>query len=99
MPYNYIFINNTFRNAYYLAYNIELRKGMNALSILSTELREFWKSKYDMAISGTRQSFIFSEKTHDKVHYFEVLLNPLYIDGNIAGVSSISIDIADKESI
>jgi PAS domain S-box-containing protein len=95
--YNLIICNDKFRNAYYDAYKIDLKIGINLISILSPELNEFWKPKYDTALSGTKVSFEFTETFNEIVHHYSVNLNPIFIEGKITGVSALSIDITDQK--
>lgn len=93
--YNLIICNNYFKNSYKAAYNYELKVGINLVEILSPELKAFWKPKYDKALSGEKVDFEFSETILGKKYYFQVYLNPIFIDGKIKGVSALSIDITE----
>ncbi|MDA3812522.1 MAG: PAS domain-containing protein [Spirochaetaceae bacterium] len=94
--YNYIIFNNFFKKEYYSAFNIELKKGMNALTILPPEYKEFWKSKYDSALSGESIVFEFTNST-DIDHFYEVSLNPIFTDKKVTGVTALTIDITDRK--
>jgi len=96
--YYYVIINDYFKEAYLLAHNIELKKGLNALDILSPELLDFWKYKYDKALTGEKVFFEFSEKLGEENHFFDVTLNPIISEGKITGVSCLSIDITDRKN-
>ena len=91
--YNLIICNNCFRNAYFAAYNIEIKVGINLVNILSPELRTFWKPKYDTVLSGEKISFEFDETIQGNHLYFNVFLNPIISEGKVTGVSALSIDI------
>ncbi len=96
--YNYVIINDFFKEAYLAAHNIELKKGLNALDILSPELLDFWKPKYDRALIGERVVFEFSYQIREELHFYNVTLNPIISEGQITGVSCLSIDITDREN-
>ena len=95
--YKYTTFNRFFREAYFESFNIKLQKGFDALEILSPELREFWKSKYDKALSGERIVFEFTIEISKVKKYFEVFLNPIFSDGNVKGVSALSVDITERK--
>ncbi len=97
--YNYIIFNNFFKKAYYATFNIELKKGLNLMDILTPELIEFWKPKYDKALIGERIVFELSNQVADELHFYEVTLNPIISDGKITGVSGLSIDISERKQI
>lgn len=96
---NFVIFNSFFAKDYKLAYNIELKKGINAISIIPKELRNFWKSKYNSALSGEITIFEFSQYINDKMYYYRVSMNPIIIDESIAGVSGISVNITDIKQV
>ena len=93
--YNLIICNDYFKNSYKAAYKYELKVGINLVEILPQELKAFWKPKYDKALSGEKVDFEFSETILGKKYYFQVFLNPIFIDGKIKGVSALSVDITE----
>jgi PAS domain S-box-containing protein len=95
--YNLIICNDFFRNSYLAAYNIELVLGINLVEILSPELKEFWKPKYDSTLKGEKITFEFTEKILGRIFNFEVFLNPIYSVGKITGVSALSVDITERK--
>ncbi len=95
--YKYITFNTFFSEAYYAAFNTRLIKGLNAIDILTPELQAFWKPKYDRALSGERTNFEFSAHSKDALQHFEVYLNPIVIDGEVRGVSALSVDISERK--
>jgi signal transduction histidine kinase len=60
-------------------------------------LLEFWKSKYDKALSGERVVFEISNQVGKELRYYEVSLNPIILNGKATGVSGISSDITEKK--
>jgi PAS domain S-box-containing protein len=94
--YNFVTFNHFFQDAFAAAYQTELRRGMNAIDILTPDLREFWKPKYTSALSGERVAFEFSATIEHVVHYFEVTLNPIVANGGVTGVSALSVDISGR---
>lgn len=96
--YNYIIVNDVFKADYKRAFNLELKKGINALEILSEELLEFWKPKYDKALNGEVVRFEFIQKIQDQIKNFEMTLTPIISDGKIIGASGISRDITMRRA-
>ena len=97
--FNLIICNDNFRNSYLAAYNVDLKIGINLVDVLSPELRQLWKPKYDTALSGKRISFEFSENIQNSFYYFNVFLNPIYSEEKITGVSALSINITSQKTI
>jgi PAS domain S-box-containing protein len=95
--YNYIFINDFFRDEFYKTLKIKLFKGINALEILTPEIRSFWKLKYDAALSGEKVEFEYSLEQNNEQKYFQVYLNPIISDGIVTGVSALSFDITQQK--
>ena len=95
--YNYIILNNFFIEAYRSAYNLELKVGMNALSILTPGMIEFWKPEYDRALSGERVVFEFSDQVRQALHVYQVTLNPIISDSKVTGVSALSLDVTERK--
>ncbi|MBK7500161.1 MAG: PAS domain S-box protein [Ignavibacteriales bacterium] len=95
--YNYIVFNNYFAETYFAAYNQKLVKGINALTILTPELKAFWKPKYDLALSGKKTEFEFTYQLNNKFIYLQVFLNPIIADGIINGVSALSVDTTEQK--
>jgi PAS domain S-box-containing protein len=95
--YNYITFNDFFKESYFAAYNQRLVKGLNALGLLTSELKTFWKPKYDVALSGEKIEFEFSIEQSDGVKFFQIFLNPIISDGVVTGVSALSVDITERK--
>ena len=94
--FNFIIFNSFFAKAYLAAYNIELKKGINVIDILTPELLKFWKPKYEAVFAGENVVFQFSENFGGSDHFYQVSLNPIVEGDNITGVSAISIEITDR---
>lgn len=97
--YNLIIFNNFYRGECFASYNIELKSGMNALSILPSHLKQLWKQKYDKALQGRRVVFEFSNQVAREIHSYEVFLNPIVSEGKITGVTALSIVITGRNQI
>jgi PAS domain S-box-containing protein len=95
--YNFIFVNNFFKQDFLRVFGTELKKGMNALSLLTSEQNDFWKPKYDKALAGENLVFEFSNPFSNEIHYYEVSLSPISSDGETMGVSALSADITKKK--
>ncbi|MBW8334500.1 MAG: PAS domain S-box protein [Prolixibacteraceae bacterium] len=95
--YNFVIFNKFFLDEYFASFNIELKKGMNALENISSKLSELWKEKYDTALSGKRVYFEYSNHVGKELHYYEVFLNPIISKGKITGVSALSANISYRK--
>jgi len=95
--YNFIFVNNFFKQEFLKAFNFELKRGMNSLSILAPEQAEFWKQKYDSVLSGEYLTFRFSNQFKNDLKFYEVTLTPIFSDGDVLGVSALSQDITARK--
>lgn len=93
--YHLIVCNEFFRQSFFNAYGINLKPGINLVSILTTEHRNFWKPKYDAALHGEKQFFEFSETIQGKKHYFTINLNPIFVHGTVTGVSALSVEVTE----
>jgi len=93
----YLIFNEKFATDYRTAYKTTLKKGLNALEILTPDLRAFWQPKYEQALSGKRRVFEFSETFPGGLRFFEVVLNPIRAGKEIIGVSAISSDITERK--
>jgi PAS domain S-box-containing protein len=96
--YNYLTFNKFFEKAYFKAYNLELQKGQNAIDILTTELQDFWKPKYDTVLTGQKLNFEFNYNNESGIKYFDVKLNPIISDNQIIGIAAISNDITARKN-
>ncbi|MDA3940610.1 MAG: PAS domain S-box protein [Spirochaetia bacterium] len=92
--YNYIILNDFYKEAYYSVYNVVLKNGMNALDALPPEQVELWKSKYNEALSGEAIVFEFTNPGNQN---YKVSLNPVFTDKEVTGVTALSIDITDRK--
>lgn len=95
--YNLIIFNNFFEEQYFAAYKIKLEVGINSLDVLTGELFDFWKEKYDRALSGEKYSFEFTEDIEKITYHFEVSLNPIISNKTITGVSAFSTDVTERK--
>jgi len=95
--YNYIITNNHFKAEYYKNFNIELKKGTSVFHNLPQPLIDIWKPKYDKALNGERVVFEFTHYTDEKPNIYKISLNPVITDGEICGVSALSINITDRK--
>jgi len=89
--------NEFFKNDFLSLLYIELKQGMNILNILSKEQSEFWRHKYDKVLGGEKEIFEFFEIMPNGRQYFRVILNPIFIDNTIKGVSAISYNITEQK--
>lgn len=95
--YNYIIFNKFFEEEYFRTFNIRLKKGLNVLKILTPELVDFWKPKYDKAFSGERIIFEFYNLVGDEQHLYEVFLSPVFSGDKVTGVTGLSVDITERK--
>ena len=95
--YNYIILNDFFKEVYYKLYKTELKTGMKALGMERPDLMNFWKSKYDRALSGEEVIFEFASLIDNKLHFYETFLNPIITNKKVTGVTALSIDITERK--
>lgn len=93
--YRLIVCNDYFRDSYKAAYGVLLEMGVDLVSILTPDLKSYWKSKYDAALQGSKVNFEFSESIYGQKHFFSVWLNPIQIKGQIAGITALSVDVTE----
>ena len=95
--YNFIIFNDFLKEQYYKSFKRKLEVGINALDQITGELYDFWKEKYDRALSGEKYSFEFTADIGKSTHCFEVSLNPIISNNKITGVSAFSADITERK--
>ena len=95
--YNFDILNDFFKADFLKAFGLELQSGMSALDILPSDLMAIWQPLYERAMAGEHVVFNFSAPLGEKLHSFETTLHPIYTDGQISGVSAISVDITDRK--
>lgn len=95
--YNFITLNAYFKDEYKKYFNIELKKGMNAMEFIVPDLAPLWKEKYDLALAGQKVAFDFSIKAVVDTQFYEVSLNPIISDNIVTGVSALSVNITDRK--
>lgn len=95
----YITFNSIFAKAYKNTYGLELKKGMNAYQGLPAEVKKFWQPKYKKAQAGNKLAFEFTANIETNPHIFQIVLNPIYMNNKVKGVSASSTDITDKRKI
>ncbi len=85
--YKVLYINKVFEKAYEETFGVIMTKGDDVLEALPSPLREIWKERYDRALGN--EQFIVTDKIDGPqgIIYIEVAMNPIVIDGRVAGVS------------
>lgn len=95
--YKFIIYNNILEKKFYEFFENPISKGMSAINFKRVEQNEFWKNKYDIALSGKKLSFEINIRNHNDLKYYEVYLNPIIIDKVVKGVSVFRIDITESK--
>jgi len=93
---NYIIFNSTYEQIFLNQYQVELKKGMNAVDYLTPESAEFWIPKFESAFEGESITFEFSHPFDSGIRYFQTSINPIYENQVVTGASAISVDITDR---
>lgn len=92
--YHLIIFNTSFRIGYSLSYGVEVAVGVDILQLLPDELREAWRSRYDLALSGERFTVEDVLQLRQTTLDMEISFNPIVAaDGQITGVACIARDI------
>jgi len=95
--YNLILVNDFFKQEFLRVFGVELIKGTNVLNVLTSELKDFWKSKYDIALKGETIKFEYSDLPDDKSEQYEVSLTPIISEEKIIGVTAITQTITERK--
>ncbi len=93
--YHFVVINDFFARAFFTAYHEKIQPGMHALDVLSPELKQFWKPKYDAVLQGEKTVFEFSETYGGYTHIYEVEATPVYSKNEITGAAILSKEITE----
>lgn len=89
--YHLITFNNFFRDECFAVSNMEVKKGMNVLTVLPSHLHQLWKQKYGRAMAGRKVVFEYSNQVGSELHDYEVFLNPVVKDNKVTGVTAQSV--------
>jgi PAS domain S-box-containing protein len=95
--YRILEFNSFFEHEFFAAFNKVLCQGINALDVLTDELKKIWKPEYDAALAGEATRFEFSYEIKGGIHHYLVALNPIIDDDKIVGASIISADITERK--
>ena len=94
--YNIQYINKIFVENFQQTFGVLLEKGVNILESLPANLRAIWKERYDRAFHN--EHFVFTDKIEldNSSVYIEVAMNPVIINGKVAGASFFGKDITER---
>lgn len=95
--YNILTVNSNFVSDFKNAFNVELKAGVNIANSLPEPFRAMWRSRYDRALGGEHFSEIDFFDIPGAPHYTETSFNPIWIDGEIEGVSCYARDITKQK--
>lgn len=56
----------------------------------------FWSRQYDRALAGEQLHFAYQRVVNGVEGWFDISLNPIYVNGGVTGVSIISRDITER---
>jgi PAS domain S-box-containing protein len=95
--YELIYINNVFYKYNQDLYGLSLTSGMNILEVFPSEMKDFWKTKYDLVFND--EHIIFEEKYEfpNSEIYVEVAMNPIKVDDKVIGASIFSRNITERK--
>jgi PAS domain S-box-containing protein len=95
--YNLLYINMNMRQAYLDNFGIELNAGDNKLQILPKKYRFYWQSLYERAFNN--ESFTFEDRlvVNGIEKYFQLSLNPIFIEKEVVGVSCFGRDTTKRK--
>lgn len=95
--YNLMEYNSVFEIAAKLAYDIDLHPGCRILSIMPEPYAELWRERYDKARTGVTVNYKHSEEVAGEMKHFEILVYPIYVNKEIAGIGVITNDVTEIE--
>ncbi|MDO8951248.1 MAG: PAS domain S-box protein, partial [Draconibacterium sp.] len=94
--YNIQYINKVFAENFQQTFGVLLEEGVNTLESLPANLRTIWKERYDKAFNN--EHFVCTDKIEieNGSVYIEVAMNPVVINGKVAGASFFGKDITER---
>ena len=97
LNYEIQYVNEVFISAFKRTFGVQLSPGVNIVESLPEGLNQLWKGRYDRAFLN--EHFLFEDKIdiNDSSVYIEVAMNPIVIDGKVAGVSVYGRDITENK--
>ncbi len=95
--YDIIYANKNFIEQYEKAYGVVLKKGKNTLANLSQDLKDLWKKRCDNVFNGHHLKFIDVLRIGDSDNIFEIVMNPINVNGKVCGAAVFSRDITQKQ--
>jgi len=95
--YNIIAFNNQFRKTTIELWQYEPILGSPIPNIQLFWPDGFWQQKYEKAFLGERQIFELRIERNNKIQFFEVDVNPIFLENEITGASLKSRDITERK--
>jgi PAS domain S-box-containing protein len=95
--YRIQYVNEVFIQSFLSTFGKRLEKGMDIIEVLPEQLQQKWKDLYDRALRN--EHFTFTDKIDlgDNSVYIEVAMNPIVINGVVAGASFYGKDITEQK--
>jgi PAS domain S-box-containing protein len=90
--------NRAFRNYLLLKYRKQPYVGMSLESLIANDPLADWKQLFLKSLKGEKSKAETKLEYDKKLHYFEVISQPIFDNKIIAGVSFISHDITDRKT-
>jgi PAS domain S-box-containing protein len=90
------YVNEVFSKAFHGTFGVELEIGMNIIEALPEELQPVWRERYERAFRNGH--FLFEDRISagNMTIYIEVAMNPIIIDGKVAGAALYGKDVTEK---
>lgn len=94
--YCYVVFNSAFADMFYLQHKKTLKKGYSMLEFMPEEVKEFWARLCERAFKGEHVKFEYPYDLGRGIKHFQASINPIVEEGEITGLSFISIDITER---
>ena len=95
--YNLLYLNDTFKNAFYEAFRVWLFPGSNKIDSLPDYLVPVWKERYDKVLRGESIEVIDKVEALDSILYIEVVGNPIIQNREVIGATFFGKDITARK--
>jgi PAS domain S-box-containing protein len=95
--YELLYINNVFKNEFFISFGVQLETGMSLLNALPDTIKPIWKSRYDRVLSN--EQFVFEDKIDigNSFVYIQVAMNPIVADKKNIGASFFGSNVTERK--
>lgn len=95
--FNILIANEYFKNTYPIFFDGNFDQHFLFHSAFLFVEGKFWKDKYVSVLNGKKEVFELTKSINEEIRYFEVSLNPVWLEMTIIGISGIMREITDRK--